>query len=46
VTRSLRPSDPPAGWQDSWGFWGEPVDRPNREKPKNRSPTAKSLRTC
>jgi len=46
VIRSLRPPDPPAVWQDSWGFWGRPVDRPNREKPENRSPSADSLGTC
>ena len=45
VIRSLRPPDPPALWQDSWGFWGGPIDRPGREKPKNRSPRANSLRT-
>jgi len=33
VIRSLRPPDPPAGWQDFWGFWGGPVDRPGREEP-------------
>jgi len=37
VIRSLRPPDPPAGWQGSWGFWGGPVDLPRPEKPKNRS---------
>jgi len=45
VIRALRSSDPPAGWQDSWGFWGGPVDRQSREKPKNRPPRANSLRT-
>ena len=39
VIRSLRPLDPPAGWQDSWGFWGGPIDRPSREKPENRYPS-------
>jgi hypothetical protein len=33
VTRSLRPPDPPAGWQDFWGFWDGPVDRLRPEKP-------------
>jgi len=45
VIRSLRPPDPPSEWQDSWGFWGGPVDRPGRETPENRSPRANSLRT-
>ena len=46
VIRSLPMPDPPALWQDSWGFWRGPVDRPGREKPENHSPRANSLRTC
>ena len=46
VIHSLRLPDMPSLWQDSWGFWGGPIDRPSREKPKNRSPRANSLRTC
>ena len=44
--RALTPPDPPALWQDCWGFRGLPVDRPSRGKPENRSPAANSLRTC
>jgi hypothetical protein len=43
VNLSLRPPDPPSEWQDSWGFWGGPVDRPSRGKPENRSPRANFL---
>ena len=46
VIHSLRLPDRPSLWQDSWGFWGGPVDRLRLEKPENRSPTANSLRTC
>ena len=45
VIHSLPPPDPPALWQDSWGFWGGPIDRQSRKTPENRSPRANSLRT-